>query len=102
MAAWLGQWELRGTGHWALEEKDSGLLVGSVGLNQAEVTPLDWPGVEVGWTLHPSQWRRGYATEAGAAAVRYGFEELGEERLFSCIPVDNHRSQAVAQRLGSN
>tara|TARA_Y100000590_G_scaffold324721_1_gene368320 strand:- start:423 stop:974 length:552 start_codon:yes stop_codon:yes gene_type:complete len=100
MAAWLGQWELRGTGHWALEEKDSGLLVGSVGLNQVEVTPLDWPGVEVGWTLHPDQWGRGYATEAGAAAVRYGFEELGEKRLFSCILLDNHRSQAVARRLG--
>ncbi len=100
MAAWLGQWELRGTGHWALEEKDSGLLVGSVGLNQAEVTPLEWPGVEVGWTLHPRYWGRGYATEAGASAVQYGFEELGEERLFCCILVDNHRSQAVAQRLG--
>ena len=37
---------------------------------------------------------------SGGVAVRYGFEELGEERLFSCIPVDNHRSQAVAQRLG--
>ena len=100
MAAWLDQWDLRGTGHWALEEKDSGLLVGSVGLNQAEVTPLEWPGVEVGWTLHPRRWGRGYATEAGAAAVHYGFEELGEERLFCCILVDNHRSQAVAQRLG--
>mgnify|MGYP003317263934 CR=1 FL=1 len=58
------------------------------------------PGVEVGWTLRPSQWGRGYATEAGVAAVHYGFEELGEERFFSCIVSDNHRSQAVARRLG--
>ena len=98
MAAWLGQWELRGTGHWALEEKDSGQFVGSAGLNRPE--HHDWPGVEVGWTLHPSQWGRAYATEAGAAAVHYGFEELGEERPFSCILPDNHRSQAVARRLG--
>ena len=75
MAAWLGQWELRGTGHWALEEKDSGRFVGSAGLKRPE--HHDRPGVEVGWTLHPSQWGRGYATEAGAEAVRYGFEELG-------------------------
>ena len=100
MAAWLGQWELRGTGHWALEERNSGRFVGSVGLNQAEITPLDWPGVEVGWTLHPDQWGRGYATEAGAAAVGYGFEELREAQLFSCILSDNSRSHAVAQRLG--
>lgn len=98
MAAWLGQWELRGTGHWALGEKATGKFVGSVGLNRPERD--DWPGVEVGWTLHPDQWGRGYATEAGAAAVRYGFEHLGERRLFSCILVDNNRSQAVARRLG--
>ena len=100
MAAWLGQWELRGTGHWAVEEKETGQFVGSVGLNQSEVTPLDWPGVEVGWTLHPNHWGCGYATEAGAAAVKYGFDKLGESRLFSCIVADNSRSQAVAQRLG--
>ena len=98
MAGWLGQWELRGTGHWALEEKSSGRFVGRAGLHRPE--RHDWPGVEVGWTLHPDQWGRGYATEAGAEAVRYGFEQLGEKRLFSCILLDNYRSQAVARRLG--
>ena len=33
-------------------------------------------------------------------AVRYGFEELGEDTLFSCILPTNTRSQAVARRLG--
>ena len=60
----------------------------------------DWPGVEVGWLLHPDYWGRGYATEAGAAAVRYGFEDLQVDKLFSCILPENHRSQAVAKRLG--
>ncbi|MAT63125.1 MAG: GNAT family N-acetyltransferase [Dehalococcoidia bacterium] len=98
MAAWLGQWELRGTGHWALEEKNSGRFVGRAGLHQPE--RHDWPGVEVGWALHPDFWRHGYATEAGAAAVSYGFEQLGAGKLFSCILAENHRSQAVAKRLG--
>ena len=69
MAAWLGQWELRGTGHWALEEKKSGQFVGRAGLHRH--ARHDWPGVEVGWALHPDYWGFGYATEAGAAAVRY-------------------------------
>ena len=98
MAAWLGEWELRGTGHWALEERDTGRFVGSAGLHLPE--HQNWPGVEVGWTLHPDRWGCGYATEAGSAAVRYGFGELGEGRLFSCILLDNCRSQAVARRLG--
>ena len=98
MAAWLGQWELRGTGHWALEEKNSGQFVGTSGLHRPERN--DWPGVEVGWTLNPDYWGRGYATEAGAAAVRYGFDQLKVDKLFSCILLDNYRSQAVAKRLG--
>ncbi|MEC7899546.1 MAG: GNAT family N-acetyltransferase [Actinomycetota bacterium] len=98
MAWFVGQWELRGTGHWALEEKKSGQFVGRAGLHRPE--RHDWPGVEVGWLLHPDYWGRGYATEAGAAAVRYGFEDLQVDKLFSCILPENHRSQAVAKRLG--
>ena len=98
MAWFLGQWELRGTGNWALEEKKSGQFVGRAGLNRPE--RHDWPGVEVGWTLHPDYWGRGYATEAGAAAVRYGFDELEVDKLFSCILPENYKSQTVAKRLG--
>ena len=98
MAWFLGQWELRGTGHWALEEKKSGRFVGRAGLHRPE--RHDWPGVEVGWALHPDYWGRGYATEAGAAAVRYGFDQFEVDKLFSCILPENHRSQAVAKRLG--
>ena len=98
MAWFLGQWELRGTGHWALEEKKSGQFVGRAGLHRPE--RHDWPGVEVGWTLHPDYWGRGYATEAGAAAVRYGFDQLEVDKLFSCILPENYKSQTVAKRLG--
>ena len=98
MAWFVGQWELRGTGHWALEEKKSGQFVGRAGLHRPE--RHDWPGVELGWILHNDYWGRGYATEAGAVAVRYGFEDLQVDKLFSCILPENHRSQAVAKRLG--
>ena len=54
MAWWRGQWELRGTGNWALEDKESGTLIGRAGLHNPERE--DWPGVEVGWALHPDKW----------------------------------------------
>ena len=95
---WSGQWELRGTGNWALEDKESGALIGRAGLHNPERE--DWPGVEVGWALHPDKWGLGYATEAGAESIRYAFEDLDEDCLFSTILPDNHRSQSVAKRLG--
>jgi RimJ/RimL family protein N-acetyltransferase len=93
-----GMWELRGLGQWALEERGSGRFVGRAGLYW-RVEP-EWPGVEVGWLLDPAVWGLGYATEAGARAVRYGFDVLGEESLYSVILHENVRSQAVADRLG--
>jgi len=98
MAQWRGQWELRGTGQFALEERATGRFVGRAGLHHPEQE--DWPGVEVGWTLHPGVWGRGYATEAGTASLAYAFDVLGRAEVWSVILPDNHRSQAVATRLG--
>lgn len=98
MASWLGQWELRGTGQWALEEKGSGVFVGRAGLHNP--ARQDWPGVEVGWCLHPDYWGAGYATEAGRRAVDYAFAELRLTEVCSTILPENLRSIAVAERLG--
>ncbi|MEC7608388.1 MAG: GNAT family N-acetyltransferase, partial [Actinomycetota bacterium] len=62
-----------------LEDKESGALIGRAGLNNPERE--DWPGVEVGWALHPDKWGLGYATEAGAESIRYAFEDLDEDCL---------------------
>src|SRR5262245_22748009 len=71
MARWMGQWHLRGTGQWALEERGTGVLVGRAGSHWPQRD--EWPGIEVGWTLHPDHWGKGYATEAGAEAVQHAF-----------------------------
>jgi RimJ/RimL family protein N-acetyltransferase len=98
MAQQLGQWELRGTGQWALVEKASGEFVGRAGTHRPE--RADWPGIEVGWALHPGHWGKGYATEAGGAAVEYAFAHHDVDALYSLILPENERSQAVARRLG--
>lgn len=96
MALHVGHWQLRGFGLWAVEEKTSGALVGRAGLFR----PEGWPGLEVGWAFDPSVWGRGYATEAGHAALAHAWDELGAERVISIIDPDNARSIAVAERLG--
>jgi len=98
MAQWRGQWELRGSGQWAVEERSTGRFLGRAGLHHPEQD--DWPGLEVGWALHPSYWGQGFATEAGVGSMAYAFEVMGAREVFSVILPDNDRSMAVARRLG--
>jgi RimJ/RimL family protein N-acetyltransferase len=96
MAYWIGHWELRGFGQWALEERKTGRLVGRAGL----LRPDGWPGLEVGWLVAHEHWGRGIAPEAGRAAIEWAREELGADRIISLIEDHNHNSARVAEKLG--
>ena len=93
-------WYAYGYGLWAAYAKESGAMVGFVGLSH----PLWWPEmierVEVGWRLARDAWGFGYATEGARAAVRAGCEVLGLEELVSFVHPENARSLAVTERLG--
>jgi RimJ/RimL family protein N-acetyltransferase len=96
VAALIGHWVLRGYGQWAIVERASDELVGRSGI----INPIDWPGPEVGYMLGKRWWGRGYATEAAAAAMSWGFTTIGFDRLISLIDPANGASIAVATRLG--
>jgi RimJ/RimL family protein N-acetyltransferase len=96
MSMFLGHWELRGYGTWAVEERSSGEFVGRVGLHY----PEGWPDRELGWTIARKFWGQGYASEAARAAIAHAFGALGWTHLVSLIHPDNHRSARLAERLG--
>jgi RimJ/RimL family protein N-acetyltransferase len=96
IAFYMGHWQLRGFGLWALEERASGRFIGEAGLQQ----PDGWPGFELGWTLGRAWWGKGYATEAAREALRFAFEELDRDHVISLIHPFNHPSIRVAERLG--
>ncbi len=80
----------------ALVEKESGRLVGIAGIQ-----PLGTTGdLEIGWWLARQVWGRGYATEAGAAAMRHVLETIARPRVVAIIDPDNEPSERVAARLG--
>ena len=96
MAYLVGHWQLRGFGHWAVEEKASGELVGRLGFSH----PQGWPGFELGWTLAKAKWGNGYATEGARRALEYAFTEMDRSHVISLIHPENRASIAVAERLG--
>ncbi len=76
------------------------MFVGFVGLQCSE----DWPEGEyktkVGWRLDRSYWGRGLAPEGALASIRYGFEELGLERIASITLPENTASRRVMEKSG--
>jgi RimJ/RimL family protein N-acetyltransferase len=97
LMAMAGAWTLTGVGMFSVIDRHSGRWLGRIGPWQ----PHDWPGTEVGWSLHPDAHGKGYATEAARAAIDYAFDTLGWTEVIHCIDPDNVPSQKVAERLGS-
>ncbi|GAB3456968.1 GNAT family N-acetyltransferase [Actinophytocola sediminis] len=55
---------------------------------------------EIGYRLRRAAWGNGYATEGGAALLRYGFEVAGLRRIFADTMAVNTRSRRVMDKLG--
>lgn len=55
---------------------------------------------EMGYWIRTSEVGRGIASEAGAAVLQVGFDELRMHRITLRIAVGNHQSERVASKLG--
>ena len=93
----LGHWQLRGYGPWALEDKRSGRFAGYCGL----WFPDGWDDPEISWGIAPEFRGSGYAGEAAARARDYGYRDIGLPRLVSYINPGNAASIRVAEKLGA-
>ena len=94
---YLRHWDEHGFGLWAVEDKETGVLIGRTGLAYHRIWPHD---PEVGWLIDREWQGRGLAQEAGAACIRFGFEKLGFERIVSICTPDNLASRRVMAKLG--
>ncbi len=73
-----------------------GSLVGSIGL----VTHPTHNRAELGYWMGRPYWNQGYTTEAARAIIRYGFEDLGLNRIFAYHFRRNPASERVMQKIG--
>lgn len=96
LAGYLGHWQLRGYGPYAVVKNSNAALVGAVGL----WCPGEWPEPEIKWSLARRFWGTGLATEAASVVRDMAARHLGWARLISLILPENERSKAVARRLG--
>jgi RimJ/RimL family protein N-acetyltransferase len=90
-------WDEEGFGIWAVEERESARFAGRCGLQRHRLWPDD---VECGWGIDAELWGRGYATEAGSAAIEHALGPLRLARVVSIIHPENVASIRVAEKLG--
>ncbi len=94
----VAQWQLFGHGALMLEDKKDGAVLGQVALCKG---PL-FPELELGWFLYERAEGHGYAIEAAAAMLAWGFATRDEQSFVSYIDPENSRSISLAERLGAS
>ena len=88
----------QGTGaRLAVDRVSDGAFIGWCSLNRWNP---DYRSASLGYCFAEASWGRGYATEAGRAALAFGFSELELAEIVSFTTVANVRSRAVMERLG--
>lgn len=86
-----------GTGiAWAITARAGGNLIGAIGLR---LTP-EHASAELGYWVGVPFWNRGYATEAAAAVLAFGFGPLRLNRIQARHLVRNPASGRVMAKLG--
>ncbi len=86
-------------GEWwmaAIDERSTGASIGEVAVR------LGFGGrsAEIGYTLEPGSWGRGYATEAVDAMLDHLFDAVGVSRVSAMLHPDNVASARVLERCG--
>jgi RimJ/RimL family protein N-acetyltransferase len=102
--AFAADWRARGYAPWGAFERATlsnaasreGRLVGHVGLRFLQ----EFDGTEVLYAFHPDLHGGGYAREAAAASLDFGFDVIGLPSILAITLETNVRSWGLMKRLG--
>jgi len=78
-----------------IELQKTGELIGDVGFLYSDELEKSW----IGFTLDPTYWGNGYATEAASTVLEF-YSKHGVSNVWASTEPDNHSSTKVLTRLG--
>ena len=82
---------------WAVTLKENRKMIGTCGFTKFHYGSNTG---EIGYSLHPDYWGRGYATEAAKATVEFGFSELDLHQIEAYFVLENTASRRVMEHCG--
>ncbi|MGL4335283.1 MAG: GNAT family N-acetyltransferase [Turicibacter sp.] len=92
------RYELEGYGYFMAVDKNSGEVIGQIGLIKEEVEGVEYVGL--GYMLKKKHWGQGFAKEGCQKVIKYAFDRLKVDSVSADIRPENKKSCRVAQSLG--
>jgi len=92
----VGAWGANGFGIWTIRAAATGQFVGITGLEHRQ----DGRGVALRFALGPEAQGHGLAREAASAALRFGHDQAGLERIVAVARENNFASRMVLGGIG--
>jgi ribosomal-protein-alanine N-acetyltransferase len=80
---------------WAITMRDTHEFMGAIG-----IVPKPFDVAEIGYWLARAHWGRGYASEAAAEVIQYGFEQRTFNRIEAGVFSYNPASARVLEKCG--
>ena len=84
-------------GRWAVMEKANGSFVGSFAIIPMRYHPEK---IQLGYSLIPENWGKGYATELTKAGLKYFMNNYSEPQIHGLTEIPNTASQKVLLKAG--
>ena len=94
----MHNYETYGFGLWAIELKQTGQLIEDCGITMQPIDEDMLP--EIGYHIHKSCWRNGFAKEAATAVRDWAFQNLDFDCLYSYMKYTNVASYSTARSIG--
>jgi [ribosomal protein S5]-alanine N-acetyltransferase len=82
---------------WGAELRETGTLVGTCGFHAIDAKHLK---AEIGYELHPDYWGKGMMPEITKEILRFGFGEMGLNRIEALYHPQNEQSWTVLKKSG--
>lgn len=90
-----------GLGFRALRLRSSGTFIGMIGLLRTDLEPfIPKDTVEIGWRILPTYQNNGFASEAAAALLDFGFKTMRLKKIVAFAVETNEPSIKVMQKIG--
>lgn len=96
----LDNYRRYGFGLWAVILKETNKFIGDCGITMQNIHGDGNLYPEIGYHIDKRFWRKGYASQAAKACLKYAFENLDFDEIFSYQKWTNISSRKVAEKIG--